>query len=393
MRLTKIELELQMLHKTPAANTAKDALVLAPLLALVLAALPMSARATDVSVKVEPGVAIPLTSPQSEIYGVGGGQSAKLLFGLTPYLDVGPTASFLLLPASEQGATGGTAWAFGAGLRLKRPHDAESFHGISPWLDADALYIRTGPLNRPGFDAAVGLAVPIGESRSFWIGPFVRYMHVIQGERPGFDSSDAKVLTLGVSFEAGPGLERKPEPAVPCPAAPPAEVKTVTKEVYSCPDADQDTVPDNVDHCPEVSGPMDNWGCPNYQKIVVKKDKLELKEKLYFAWDQAKLEDASFPTLDEVVLALKDNKGFRVQIEGHTDSTGGDDHNQTLSEKRAEAVLDYLAAHGISKDRLISKGFASSVPTDTNSTAAGRENNRRVEFVVYFIILNEGSAK
>ena len=66
-------------------------------------------------------------------------------------------------------------------------------------------------------------------------------------------------------------------------------------------------------------------------------------------------------------------------------------HNQTLSEKRASAVVAYLVAHGIEKERLASKGFASSVPTDTNETVAGRENNRRVEFVVYFTILDDGS--
>jgi outer membrane protein OmpA-like peptidoglycan-associated protein len=69
----------------------------------------------------------------------------------------------------------------------------------------------------------------------------------------------------------------------------------------------------------------------------------------------------------------------------------GDDHNQTLSEQRAEAVLDYLVTRGIDKGRLASKGFGSSVPLDTNETVAGRENNRRVEFVVYFTILNEGT--
>jgi outer membrane protein OmpA-like peptidoglycan-associated protein len=53
-------------------------------------------------------------------------------------------------------------------------------------------------------------------------------------------------------------------------------------------------------------------------------------------------------------------------------------------------VLDYLVAHGIAKERLFSTGFASSVPVDSNSTIAGRENNRRVEFVVHFTILNDG---
>jgi OOP family OmpA-OmpF porin len=136
---------------------------------------------------------------------------------------------------------------------------------------------------------------------------------------------------------------------------------------------------------------MDNWGCPAYKKIVVRRDKLELKEKLYFAWDQAVLQEVSFPVMDEVVQALNDNKGFRVQVEGHASSEGGDEHNQTLSEQRAEAVLNYLVTHGIDKDRLASKGFGSSVPIDTNETIAGRENNRRVEFEVYFTIRNEGS--
>jgi outer membrane protein OmpA-like peptidoglycan-associated protein len=205
----------------------------------------------------------------------------------------------------------------------------------------------------------------------------------MQRERPGFDNNDAKILSLGVSLEVAMGAERRRAITAA------AEVRTVEKEVFLCPDRDNDGIPDNVDHCPDVAGPMDNWGCPPYKKLVVKKDRLELKEKLYFAWDQAVLQEVSFPVLDEVVQALNDNKGFRVQVEGHASSEGGDDHNQTLSEKRAEAVLNYLVTHGIDRDRLASKGFGSSVPLDTNETIAGRENNRRVEFVVYFTILNE----
>jgi outer membrane protein OmpA-like peptidoglycan-associated protein len=99
------------------------------------------------------------------------------------------------------------------------------------------------------------------------------------------------------------------------------------------------------------------------------------------------------PVLDEVAQALKDNKSFRVQIEGHSSSEGGDGHNQTLSEQRAEAVLDYLIGKGIPRERLVSKGFSSSVPIDSNATSAGREANRRVEFVVHFNILDQESAK
>lgn len=352
---------------------------------------PLPAEAGDFSLKIETGVVIPLTTPQSQLFAVGGAQTVKAFWALTPYLDLGPSVGFMALPTQSTQSNPGTAWMFGASLQLKRPHatpDDDTFFGISPWVDVDAFYVRTGPLNRPGFAAALGASIPIGEKRVFWVGPFARYTHLIQLDRPGYDNHDAKMVTIGLSLEIGSGIERERAVLV----AAPAEVRTVnTKtETFTCPDRDLDGIPDNVDHCPDVAGPMDFWGCPAYQKLVVKKDKLELKEKLYFAWDQAALQDESTPTLDEVVQALKDNKNFKVQVDGHSSSEGSDDHNQTLSEERAAAVLDYLVAHGIAKDRLVSKGFSSSQPRDTNKTAAGRENNRRVEFVVSFIIINDG---
>ena len=128
-----------------------------------------------------------------------------------------------------------------------------------------------------------------------------------------------------------------------------------------------------------------------YEKVVVNPDKLELREKIAFAWDSALLGETSRPALDEVAQALRDHASFRVQVDGHASSEGGDAHNQALSEERASAVVDYLVARGVAKSRLISKGFSSSVPADTNTTAAGRVTNRRVEFVVDFIIVKEGN--
>jgi outer membrane protein OmpA-like peptidoglycan-associated protein len=361
---------------------------------LVVLVLPRAANAVNFSLKLEPGIAIPLSAPQSQIYDVGGGQSLKALFGINRYLDVGPTSFFLFLPAANDLAAAGSVWGFGGGLRVKRPHDAETAYGLSPWFDADFFDIQTGDLNRPGFDAALGLQAPFGKTRAVWIGPFVRYLQVIQPDHVGTDDRDAKILTLGLSFEIGTRMVRpSPVGTAVCSSTSSSEVTTQTQQVISCPDSDGDSIPDTIDRCPDVPGEMENWGCPHYDRLVVRRDKLELKEKLYFAWDQAKLEDASFPVLDEVVRALKDNKSFRVQIEGNADSTGPEEHNQTLSENRAQAVLDYLVAHGIAKERLGSKGMSSSKPLDTNATAAGRENNRRVEFVVRFVIVQPGSAK
>lgn len=370
---------------------AGDAIGLMVGIILVVLVLPRAANAVNFSLKLEPGIAIPLSAPQSQIYDVGGGQSLKALFGINRYLDVGPTSFFLFLPAANDLAAAGSVWGFGGGLRVKRPHDAETAYGLSPWFDADFFDIQTGDLNRPGFDAALGLQAPFGKTRAVWIGPFVRYLQVIQPDHVGTDDRDAKILTLGLSFEIGTRMVRpSPPDAAVCSST---AVTTETRQVISCPDSDGDSIPDTIDRCPDVPGEMENWGCPHYDRLVVRRDKLELKEKLYFAWDQAKLEDASFPVLDEVVRALKDNKSFRVQIEGNADSTGAEEHNQTLSENRAQAVLDYLVAHGIAKERLGSKGMSSSKPLDTNATAAGRENNRRVEFVVRFVIVQPGSAK
>jgi outer membrane protein OmpA-like peptidoglycan-associated protein len=66
-------------------------------------------------------------------------------------------------------------------------------------------------------------------------------------------------------------------------------------------------------------------------------------------------------------------------IEGHTDSVGSERSNQILSERRANAVRDYLIANGISDDRLTAVGYGETRPIDSNKTRSGRANNRRVE--------------
>jgi outer membrane protein OmpA-like peptidoglycan-associated protein len=352
----------------------------------------LPARAGDFSLKIEAGAAFPVSVPQSRLFDVGGGQTLKGLWALNPYWDIGPSVTFITLPSESPRLESGEAWTFGGSVRLKRPHhspDGDKYANASPWVDVDALYVRTGDLDRPGFAAAVGLAFPIGNERVFWLGPFLRYLQIIQGTPSGFDNHDARILSLGLSLEVGSSVKRDSY-AAPTPADT-SNIFTARKESPACPDGDSDGVPDTVDRCPSVVGTLDSYGCPTYTKIIVRPDKLELKEKLYFAWDQATLQEQSFPVLDEVVVALKDNKDFRVQVEGHSSSDGAAEHNRTLSERRATAVVDYLIAHGISKDRLVSKGFASSVPLDTNDTAAGRENNRRVEFVVFFKILDGGA--
>ncbi len=347
---------------------------------------PHLAGGLQLSLKLEPGLALALTDPQSRDTELGMGHTLKVLIGLNRYLSVGPSLAFTRLPATEPMTDSGTSWTFGAGGRLMRPHDASGYYGIAPWIDADLMYVRTGDLDRPGFAAGAGASMPLDDMRKFWIGPFVRYSQIIQGERAGYDNRDAKMLTFGIGLEITSGLERKRHFV--------AEVVTPPADPIAPPppsDRDGDTVIDTSDNCPDVAGLVENGGCPPYEKVIVKREKLEVKEKIAFLWDSAKIEESSYSALNEVVRALQDNRGFKVQIDGHASSDGNDAHNQTLSRQRADAVLDFLVSHGVAKERLIAKGFSSSVPTGTNTTAAGRESNRRVEFIVEFIIVNEGN--
>ena len=219
----------------------------------------------------------------------------------------------------------------------------------------------------------------------FQLGPFVRYMQIFQGNRAGFDNRNANTIIFGLSLETGMRTGRPAfEPVEQAPLAMAVAVPAARL------DRDGDGVPDDVDNCPDIRGPASNAGCPVYEKIIVKRDKLELKEKIQFAWNDSVIEAVSYPALAEVAKALQDNPAFRVAIEGHASSEGADDHNQSLSSRRAEAVLEYVASHGVARDRLLSKGFSSSRPIESNSSESGRVANRRVEFVVHFIILKEG---
>jgi outer membrane protein OmpA-like peptidoglycan-associated protein len=365
----------------------------------VSVALPFAARAVDLDVKLEPGAAVSLSNPQSQRFEFGGAASLKGLAGFEGgYVNLAAGLTFLGLPAHSGFASTsmGTAWAPSAGLRIQlpresetlrreRPHARETLFGAKPWVDGDVLYVRTGGLNRVGFATAVGLSFPVGESRSYQLGPFVRYMQIFQGNRPGFDNRNANTIIFGLSLETGMRTGRPAyEPVEQAPlamavAAPAARL-----------DRDGDGVPDDIDNCPDIRGPAANAGCPTFEKIIVKPDKLELKEKIQFAWNDGVIDPVSYPALDEVAQALQDNRGFRVAIEGHASSEGGDDHNQSLSNRRAEAVLEYIASHGVARDRLVSKGFSSSRPIQSNQSESGRVANRRVEFVVHFVILKEG---
>ena len=102
-----------------------------------------------------------------------------------------------------------------------------------------------------------------------------------------------------------------------------------------------------------------------------------------FEFDSANLTEESYPTLNQIASILKDNPTWAsLKVKGHTDSTGPESYNQGLSERRAQAVADYLISQGVSSSAVSTQGFGESQPIATNNTADGRKANRRVEFEV-----------
>jgi len=100
-----------------------------------------------------------------------------------------------------------------------------------------------------------------------------------------------------------------------------------------------------------------------------------------FDFNSEAIKPESKPTLDQIVGVLKENKDWKMTVEGHTDNVGGEVSNKSLSEKRASAVKAFLVGAGIEAGRLTASGLGLSKPVASNETEAGRAQNRRVELV------------
>jgi outer membrane protein OmpA-like peptidoglycan-associated protein len=101
-----------------------------------------------------------------------------------------------------------------------------------------------------------------------------------------------------------------------------------------------------------------------------------------FEVDRAELKPGAQRSLSELVQVLRENENATVVIEGHTDSTGTRDYNLSLSTRRAESVRGYLISQGIAAHRITAAGLGPDYPVASNTDAAGRQQNRRVELVI-----------
>ena len=106
---------------------------------------------------------------------------------------------------------------------------------------------------------------------------------------------------------------------------------------------------------------------------------LNMPSNITFATDQDAVKPGFYQTLNSVALVLKKFNRTIVDVYGHTDSTGGDQYNFDLSQRRAMSVANYLSAQGVDQRRFAVTGFGKTRPIATNATEAGRAQNRRVE--------------
>ena len=162
----------------------------------------------------------------------------------------------------------------------------------------------------------------------------------------------------------------------------PNTIKGCKVDATGCPmDGDGDGVCDGLDKCPTTPAgtQVDVNGCPLNVKPPVQKITLNIKYKTG-SYEPDKL---SKEILDELVKTMMAYTGTKIQINGFTDNVGSDSSNQVLSEKRAQAVMQYLIDHGVPSDRMTARGYGENPQffVGDNKTPDGKQLNRRVEII------------
>jgi outer membrane protein OmpA-like peptidoglycan-associated protein len=137
-------------------------------------------------------------------------------------------------------------------------------------------------------------------------------------------------------------------------------------------DSDGDGVTDDRDQCPNtpIGANVDARGCWSFEAVML------------FDFDRSEIKSEAHPMLNETSDILKMNPEINVKIDGHTDNIGTSMYNMKLSERRANAVMEYFVSKGVDAKRLTIKGFGLTSPAASNDTKKGRAKNRRVELTI-----------
>jgi OOP family OmpA-OmpF porin len=172
-----------------------------------------------------------------------------------------------------------------------------------------------------------------------------------------------------------------------CPNVP--EDKDGFEDQDGCPDPDndKDRILDVNDKCPNepetYNGVDDDDGCPDKGRVIVRKGKLEILDKIYFETDKDEIKSVSFPLLDAIAATVIGNPQISlIEIQGHADERGDDAHNLDLTERRALAVRRALEQRNVEPGRLKSHGYGETKPICTQHNEDCWSKNRRVEFII-----------
>ncbi len=164
-----------------------------------------------------------------------------------------------------------------------------------------------------------------------------------------------------------------------------AEDKDGFEDDDGCPDPDNDKdgIADTNDKCPNEpetkNGFQDEDGCPDEVPETIKQFTGVIKG-ITFRRNSADIKASSFPFLKEAVKTFKEYPQLRIEVSGHTSNDGKREFNVKLSKKRAESVKAFLTSAGIDESRVLTVGYGPDKPIEDNTTKAGQEKNRRIEF-------------
>lgn len=347
------------------------------------------ATAQEFNLRIEAAAGFWVDKPQMTRFTPGFYIAVRPGIALNRVVSIQATYALLGTPAKDGYSDFGMAHFVMPGLRIRpfatlRPV-TEQLGGL--FVDFNAGYVRTGDLNRVGFDAGIGYDFQVNPW--FAIGPVVRYVHIVQPNNyVGQDPNDGQMVTVGLDFAFGPAHRKKV-----------AEVETVVRECAPvpecvqeecvqkpvavescCDDRDRDGTCDVDDRCPMNPGPAETMGCP-----IDPCSGKPLMVLVQFQYDSAELPrpvegvpQTMDPVLDAVAKAIARDPSCRVCIMGHASEEGADDYNQDLSSRRAKAVQGYMTARGMVEKRIPSIGFGKRCQLVPE---ASRPLNRRVEFL------------
>jgi len=251
---------------------------------------------------------------------------------------------------------------------MARYHFGDS--AVRPFLAAGGGYIKHRNVmdedSELGWSVGGGLQGQVAKYLS--VRAQVLYRLDRDGESlPPNDSYGDWIYSIGLSFDFGGKEPPPPPPAAPPPPPPPPPPN---------PDLDGDGVPNERDKCPNTrpGAVVDLDGCEVEAVIEL--------EGVYFDFDKATIKPEGKVVLNEAAALLQKHERVVVEVAGHTDSTGSDEYNQGLSERRANAVKQYLTEQGVTATRLSARGYGEAQPVASNDTKEGRAENRRVELIV-----------